>query len=78
MESIKDIVKGTTAKLSHFCEGKAYYFIETEKHLYQLTLNSLSKDWKATNLFPEFKTIRLMRWIRKSIEAKDDNFIMLK
>ena len=78
MEEIKTIVKGTTAKLSHICAGKVYYQIETEEHLYQLELDSLSDDWKTTFLLPYFMAIRLMRWIRKGIEAKDSTFIMLK
>lgn len=78
MENIKNIVKGTKATLTHVCEGKVYYQIQTEHHLYQLELNSIDDDWKATYLLPEFKSISLMRWIRKGLENNDESFIMLK
>lgn len=77
MENLKEIVKGTTAKLSHVCGGKAYYQINTGSHLYQLEINSVEKEWETTYLFPEFKTITLMRWIRKGIELNDGSFIKL-
>lgn len=75
MESIKTIVKGTKAILSHVCNGTAYYIIETEKHKYQLAINSSLEELSATYLFPEFKAITLMRWIRKGIE--NESFIQL-
>ena len=77
MEKLKSIVKGTSAKLSHVCGGKAFYQIRTENHLYQLEINSTEKEWETTYLFPEFKSIMLMRWIRKGIEAEDGSFIQL-
>ncbi|RIH65396.1 hypothetical protein D1164_09725 [Mariniphaga sediminis] len=77
MENLKEIVRGTTARLSHACEGKLFYQIQTKKHLYQLEINSMDKDWTATYLFPEFKSITLMRWIRKGKESEDGSFIQL-
>lgn len=85
MESITTIVKDTTAILQHVSRGKVIYHIKTAEHTYQLTLDSLDNDWKTTYLLPEFKTIRLMRWIRKALEEQeintehesDNNFIML-
>lgn len=77
MESLKEIVRGTTAKLSHICDGKVFYQIQTGKHLYQLEINSVEKEWETTYLFPEFKTITLMRWIRKGVESGDGSFIQL-
>lgn len=76
MESLTTIVKGTKAKLTHVCFGKVYYSIETKEHLYQLEINSLDEEFITTYLFPEFKAITLMRWIRKGIE--DGSFIELK
>lgn len=78
MEKLIQIVKGNMAKLSHVCEGKVAYQISTSKHLYQLEINSLDEDWKATFLMPEFKAINLMRWIRKGLENNDGSFIILK
>jgi hypothetical protein len=71
MSILKNIVKGSTAKLSHVCNGKVFYQIQTKDHLYQLELDSCDADWKATYLFPEFKSINLMRWIRKGLELND-------
>jgi hypothetical protein len=75
MEDIKTIVKGTKAKLAYVCYGIVYYEIETEKHKYQLGINSMDDEFKTTYLEPEFKAITLMRWIRKGIE--NGTFIQL-
>ncbi|MBN2520525.1 MAG: hypothetical protein JXB17_08475 [Bacteroidales bacterium] len=78
METLKTIVQGTKAILSHVCEGKVFYIIQIASHLYQLEINSCSDDWKATYLMPEFKAIQLMRWIRKGLENDDGSFLLLK
>lgn len=78
MEDILSIVKGTNARLVHVCNGKVVYTIQTEKHLYQLELNSNDKEWETTYLLPEYKSITLMRWIRQGIENNDNTFIVLK
>lgn len=78
MEELINIVKGTTAKLVHVCNGKVIYQIQTSKHLYQLELNSNDKEWEYTYLLPEYKSITLMRWIRLGIEKNDGTFIILK
>ena len=78
MEELINIVKGTTAKLVHVCNGKVVYQIQTQNHLYQLELNSNDKEWEYTYLLPEYKTITLMRWIRLGIENNDGTFIILK
>lgn len=75
MENLLTIVKGTTARLTHVCNGKVYYQIETAKHTYQLEINSLEDEFKTTYLLPEFKAITLMRWIRFGIE--NETFIRL-
>ncbi len=78
MESVKNIIKGSTARLTHICEGKVYYRIETGEHTYQLEIDSCTSEWKATYLMPEFKSIHLMRWIRMGIESGDGSFIKLR
>lgn len=78
MENLKEIVKGTTARLSFVCQGKVCYQIQTASHLYQLEIDSNDNDWAATYLFPEFKSITLMRWIRRGIDSGDGSFIQLK
>jgi hypothetical protein len=71
--TLKEIVKNSDAVLSHVCEGKVYYEIvvyTTEKPsaVYQLEIDSTDDEWKATYLYPKFKAITLMRWIRKGFE----------
>ncbi|MFA5207291.1 MAG: hypothetical protein WC428_01320 [Candidatus Paceibacterota bacterium] len=78
METIKTIVNGTQATLSHVCNGKACYKIMTADHIYQLEINLMDSEWKDVYVYPEYKTITLMRWIRKGIENDDGSFIMMK
>jgi len=67
--SLKQIVSnGNLAQVSHICEGIAYYTIRVGSSEYQLMIDSNDGEWKATFLWPEFKAITLMRWIRKSID----------
>jgi len=66
--SLKEIVKDNTAVLTHVCEGKVYYEIKVKDSIYQLEIDSKANEWKATYLYPEFKAITLMRWIRKGFE----------
>jgi hypothetical protein len=66
--TLKEIVTGTTATLTHVCAGKVYYQIDVENSSYQLEIDSLEDEWKTTYLMPTFKAITLMRWIRKGIE----------
>jgi hypothetical protein len=78
METIKEIVSTTImAKLSHICNGNANFRIETENHLYQLEINCNDDEWKDVFMYPEYKAITLMRWIRKGIDNNDNTFIML-
>ena len=78
MEKITSIVKGTRANLVHVCNGKVIYHIQTSEHLYQLELDSTQQEWECTYLVPSFKSITLMRWIRKGLENNDGSFIKLK
>jgi len=48
MESLKTIVKDTTANLTHICYGKVYYQIQTENHLYELEIDSMDEEFKTT------------------------------
>ena len=75
MESLTKLVKGTTAQLTHACNSKVYYEIETDYHKYQLEMNSLDTEFETTYLFPQFRAITLMRWIRKGLE--NGTFIQL-
>jgi len=74
--TLKEIVSGTTATLTYVCAGKVYYEINVENSIYQLEINSMDDEWKTTYLYPQFKAIILMRWIRKGIE--NETFIQIK
>ena len=76
MENIKTIVSGTQANLTHVCNGKAYYVIDTAEHSYQLEIDLMVDEWKDVFVLPTYKAITLMRWIRKGIGT--DSFIVLK
>ena len=78
MENMTSIVKGTMANMVHVCKGKVVYQISTTNHLYQLEIDSTEQEWNSTYLLPSFKSISLMRWIRKGLEANDGTFIKLK
>lgn len=78
MENIKTIVNGTQANLVHICNGKACYVIITAEHSYQLEINLMADEWKGVYIYPAYKAITLMRWIRKGIDVNDGSFIMLK
>jgi hypothetical protein len=78
MEKLTSIVKGTMANMVHVCNGKVIYQIQTSNHLYQLEVDSTQQEWEATYLLPSFKSITLMRWIRKGLESNDGTFIKLK
>jgi hypothetical protein len=78
MENIKTIINGTQANLTHVCNGKAYYVIITAEHQYQLEINLMCDEWKGVYVYPAYKAITLMRWIRKGMETNDGSFIMLK
>ena len=73
--SLLEIVKDNTARLTHVCNGKAYYEITVQETKYQLELNSLDEDWKDFYIQPEYKTVTLMRWIRKAL--KDNTLLKL-
>ena len=75
--TLKQIVEnGNMAKLTHICAGIAYYQINVGDSSYQLALNSMEDEWKTTYIYPVFKAITLMRWIRKAIAT--ETLIQLK
>jgi len=78
MEKLTTVVKGTMAHMVHVCNGKVIYQISAGDNLYQLEIDSTEKEWETTYLIPSFKSITLMRWIRKGIETGDGTFIKLK
>ena len=74
--TLKEIVSGTIAKIQYVCNGIVYYNIEVEDSIYQLGIDSNEDEWKTTYLYPEFKAITLMRWIRKGMDT--EKFIQIK
>ena len=74
--TLKEIVSGTIAKIQYVCNGIVYYNIEVEDSIYQLGIDSNEDEWKTTYLYPKFKAITLMRWIRKGMDT--EKFIQIK
>jgi len=74
--TLKEIVTGTKAEMQYVCNGIVYYNIKVENSIYQLEIDSNEDEWKATYIYPEFKAITLMRWIRKGM--KNEKFIQIK
>ena len=77
MEKLSEIIKHK-AILSHVCEGKVYFIIDTGASRYQLEIDSMDRDWKAVYIEKEYKAVTLMRWIRAGIEKGDDTFLKVK
>jgi hypothetical protein len=69
--SVKDIVKGTTAKFEYASCGVLYYKIENDTHVYIFPVDMNEEGIGTTRFEAEYKAITLMRWIRKSIETED-------
>ena len=72
MHSLKEIVKGTTAKLSHINNGKLYFNVDVEGIIYQFPIDCTDvSEWKDTDIYTEYKAVTLMRWIRKAMESQN-------
>jgi hypothetical protein len=63
--NIVDLVKDRTAKLSYLCNGEAYFIIDSK---WQFPIDTTTEEWNNCFLYPEYKAITLMRWIRKAME----------
>jgi hypothetical protein len=74
--TLKEIVKGTMAKMSYVCNGVVYYIIQVEGTLYQLEMDTTDHvEFANVYFLPEMRSIELMRWIRKAID--NDKLIQL-
>jgi len=66
--TLKQIIGGKT-EMSYVCNGVVYYYITVDKTIYQLELDTKDEvEFKDVYFTPTFKTLSLMRWIRKAIE----------
>lgn len=75
--TLKEIVKDTTSKFSHAIAGVLYYVVEVGDRKYQFPIDMNDRDDVGTTTFvSEYKSITLMRYIRKAIEK--DDFIKIK
>lgn len=75
--SVKEIIKGTTAKFEYAVAGVLYYKIENETHVYIFPVDMNDKDDVGTTRFEsEYKAITLMRYVLKSI--KNDTLVYYK
>ena len=73
---IKTIVKGTIARFDYAIAGVLYYKVGTSEGIYQFPIDMNDKDDVGTATFEaEYKSITLMRYIRKAIAS--DSLIKL-
>ena len=76
MVTLKELVKGTTAKFSHAIAGVLYYVVEVGENKYQFPIDMNDRyDVGTSTFFSEYKGITLMRYIRKAIAS--DSLIKL-
>ena len=69
MKMLKEIVKDTTATFSHACMGVLYYVTEVgdERYMFPVNMND-KEDVGTTSFVASYKTITLMRYVRKAME----------
>lgn len=64
-----EIVKDNTAKISYICNGVIYFTVDVSGTSYQFPIDGNdTSEWRDIYIYPEYKAITLMRWIRKAIE----------
>lgn len=68
MQTLTEIVKGKST-FSHAISGVLYYITESndEKYLFSIDMND-KNDVGTTTFSNEYKTITLMRWVRRALE----------
>jgi hypothetical protein len=66
--TITNLVKGQLARLDYICNGIAYFNIS---ETYQFPINLNDSEWKDVYIRTEYKSITLMRWIRKAMENNE-------
>lgn len=77
MLSIKEIVKDTTSVFSYASAGVLYYVVSIGDEKYQFPLDMNDKeDVGSTAFVSEYRTITLMRYVRKALKSGD--FIKIK
>jgi hypothetical protein len=68
--TLTQIVKGTTAKMTHVTNGIVIYLIKVEDTYYELEIDTTDeKENKDVYFTPTYKSITIMRWIRKAMET---------
>lgn len=74
--TLKEIVTGNVAKITHICNGIAYFQVDVDGTLYQFPIDCNDEsEWKDMYILPEYKAITLMRWIRRAMDK--ENLIQL-
>lgn len=75
MFNVKDIVKGTTAKLAYCSGGKLYYQVDTEDSRYTFPIDVTDLEEVGDAVFQlEDKAMLFMRYIRKAIKNEELRF----
>ena len=69
MITIKEAVKGTISKFDHACAGVLYYIDYVGGDQYQFPIDMNDKaDVGTADFLAEYKSITLMRYIRKAMD----------
>ena len=77
MITLKEAIKNTTSKFSHACAGILYYIDYVGDEHYQFPIDMNNKDDVGTaTFFSEYRSITLMRYIRKAMDKEE--FIKIK
>ena len=77
MITLKEAIKGTKSKFDHACTGILYYIDYVGDHEYQFQIDMNDKaDVGTADFEAEYKSITLMRYIRKAMEKNE--FIKIK
>jgi len=70
--TITEIVKETTARLTHSQGGKLYYAVDVEDLTYTFPVDVTDRDDVGDAMFElEHKAITLMRYIRKAMDSTE-------
>ena len=73
--NLKDIVKGTTAKLAYCSGGKLYYQVDVEDSRYTFPIDVRDTEEVGDAIFNlEEKAMLFMRYIRKAIKNEELRF----
>ena len=70
-----EIIKGRTAKFTHFQDGKLYYEIQLPDGKYSFSVNTLdTNDIGSAKFLAKDKAMMFLRYINKAIKSEEIRF----